>query len=140
MGIKLDTNGTNPTLLKDLLDNHLLDYVAMDIKAPLDKEKYCQVAGVEVNLDLIRKSISLLQESTISYEFRTTLLPLFFDPQDIIDIAREIRGAKQYVLQNFNPQNPLDPRLKEVAPFSPSELETLAQKVRGYLEEIRVIY
>ena len=138
--VKLDTNGSNPILLKELLDNHLLDYVAMDIKAPLEENKYTLVAGVEVDLSRINQSIQLLLDADIPYEFRTTVLPLFVTREDVLAIARVIKGGKKYVLQNFNPQNPLDPRLKEEAPYQPAELEEIAQQLMDYISHIQTIY
>lgn len=96
--VKLDTNGTNPSLLKDLLDKNLLDYVAMDVKAPFCK--YRQICCAPVDTAYIQKSIELLKESRIEYEFRTTYTPEL-DQQDILDITGTIRGAKRYVLQQY---------------------------------------
>ena len=94
--IKLDTNGTNPDVIKNCLEEGLLDYIAMDFKAPLNK--YKAICGAEVDLDNIMKSVELIINSGISYEFRTTLAP-GLDPEDIVEIAKQIRGAKLYVLQ-----------------------------------------
>ncbi len=94
--IKLDTNGTNPDVIKECLDEGLLDYIAMDFKAPLNK--YKDICGTEVDLDNIMRSVDLIINSGISYEFRTTLAQ-GLDLDDIVEIAKQIRGAKLYVLQ-----------------------------------------
>ena len=73
--IKLDTNGTNPALLKELIGSGLVDYVAMDIKAPLERADYSKAAGVLVDIDKIIKSKDILLSSEIGYEFRTTAVP-----------------------------------------------------------------
>ncbi len=102
--VKLDTNGTNPALLKDLMDRKLLDYVAMDIKAPLTVEKYSEATGVnaETLLENVKESIRLLMESNIDYEFRTTVVPTIHTLDDIKQICRSLKGCKKYVLQKFD--------------------------------------
>ena len=102
--VKLDTNGTNPTMLKELMDKKFLDYVAMDIKAPLTIEKYSKATGVNAEslLENVKESIRLLLESSIDYEFRTTIVPTIHDLDDIKQICRSLRGCKKYVLQKFD--------------------------------------
>lgn len=95
---KLDTNGTNPQSLKGLIDENLLDYVAMDIKAPLCK--YKMVCCSSVNTENIMRSIDILKNSNIEYEFRTTYTPELCD-KDLIDILDTIKGADKYVLQQY---------------------------------------
>lgn len=85
--IKLDTNGTNPDILKDLLENNLIDYIAMDIKAT--EEKYFQICRSNIDINNIRKSIEILKNSKIRYEFRTTCYPSI-TKEDIMDIASDI--------------------------------------------------
>lgn len=101
-GVKLDTNGTRPRVLEHLLAEGLLDYAAMDVKAPWGL--YEDVCGGPVDLDAIRASIQRLIEGTTPYEFRTTVLP-YFQPEDIAEIAGIIRGATRYVLQQFRQDN-----------------------------------
>lgn len=99
--VKLDTNGTNPKLLKQLIDDNLLDYVAMDIKASLSK--YKEVTRMPINIENIKESISIIKNSNIDYEFRTTLLPSLISKEDIENIGELLKGAKKYFLQNFLP-------------------------------------
>lgn len=94
--IKLDTNGTNPDVIEELLGTKLVDYIAMDFKAPY--EKYSKICGREVDLHNIKKSMKLLMNSGVDYEFRTTLAP-GLDKKDIVEMAKEISGARLYVLQ-----------------------------------------
>lgn len=102
--VKLDTNGTNPTLLNELQNRKLVDYVAMDIKAPLTAENYSQATGVnsEKLLEKVKESINLLMESNIDYEFRTTVVPSIHDVDDIKQICRSVKRCKKYVLQQFD--------------------------------------
>ena len=98
--IKLDTNGTNPEILEDLLKEGLLDYVAMDIKNSF--VKYAMTVGVKnAFLDKISQTIKFLMTSGIDYEFRTTLIDEFHNEQDIRDIAETIKGAKRLYLQKY---------------------------------------
>ena len=102
--VKLDTNGTNPTMLKKLIDQNLVDYVAMDIKAPLNEKDYSRVTGVNTEklLENVKESVNLLLNSGIDYEFRTTIVPKLHKEDDVTQICRSITGCKKYVLQKFD--------------------------------------
>ncbi|PVX25006.1 MAG: anaerobic ribonucleoside-triphosphate reductase activating protein [Candidatus Bathyarchaeum sp.] len=102
--VKLDTNGTNPALLKELIDKRLVDYVAMDVKAPLDTENYSKATGVKAEklLEKVKQSIKLLMDSGIDYEFRTTVVPTIHTVKDIEQLCNQIKGCKKYVLQKFD--------------------------------------
>ena len=97
---KLDTNGYHPDRLREILEEGLVDYVAMDIKNSPDK--YAVTCGVEtIDLSRITESIELLKNSNVDYEFRTTVVQELHEPQDIVLIAEWIDGAKHYYLQRF---------------------------------------
>ncbi|MEN6351705.1 MAG: anaerobic ribonucleoside-triphosphate reductase activating protein [Syntrophomonas sp.] len=139
--VKLDTNGSSPLLLERLLDEGLVDYVAMDIKAPLDYKKYQEVCG-KLSPQLfcaIRNSIHLLRDADIRVEFRTTVVPVFHSLQDIEAIAGYIEGAALYSLQQFNPDSTLDPGLENVSPYSKEEMQTMADCCLKYVREVRVL-
>ncbi|NLB49571.1 MAG: anaerobic ribonucleoside-triphosphate reductase activating protein, partial [Erysipelotrichia bacterium] len=98
--IKLDTNGTHPEVIKDLLENNLLDYIAMDIKNSF--EKYPSTIGVDnYEKEKILQSIDLIINSKIDYEFRTTLIEEFHSLEDMNKIGEIIKGAKKFYLQKF---------------------------------------
>lgn len=98
--IKLDTNGNNPKVLKELIDNNLIDYVAMDIKN--SKEKYGLTIGLNnFNIKNVDESIHLLLQNKIDYEFRTTVVFEFHQKKDFVEIAEWIKGCKKYILQQF---------------------------------------
>lgn len=98
--IKLDTNGSNPDVLLDLINNNLLDYVAMDIKNSLDL--YPVTCGVlKINEDNLKRSIAILKENKVSYEFRTTLVKEFHDEKSIKELGELIKGADKIYLQKF---------------------------------------
>ena len=140
LSVKLDTNGTNPTLLRELLDNKLVDYVAMDIKS--SKDKYNYVSGVDVELNKIEDSIKLLKEFPF-YEFRTTVLPNF-STEDFEEIGKWITSlgegkVKLFTLQQFNPKNTLDESFMKLIPKTREELDKLALVMEKYAEEVRVL-
>lgn len=97
--VKLDTNGTNPLMLKEAIDNSLVDFVAMDIKNTLDK--YNDITNVLVNIDKIYESINIIIKSSIDYEFRTTLVKEYHSKEDIIKLCEMMKNAKKYVLQKY---------------------------------------
>jgi len=97
--VKLDTNGTNPDVLSMLYKEQLLDYVAMDVKSSF--ASYHTVAGTTVDINAIMRSINIIMQSNVPYEFRTTLISEYHDEQAVSDISEAISGAKQYFLQAF---------------------------------------
>jgi pyruvate formate lyase activating enzyme len=103
--VKIDTNGSIPDRLRELLEQQLVDYVAMDVKAP--REKYTQLTDVAVNTSNIETSINLLKTKAPAYEFKTTFVPGLLTKEDIIEIARWLQGADAYFLQQFKIKAPL---------------------------------
>ncbi len=103
--VKLDSNGYRPEVIEDLIKNNLIDSIAMDIKAPF--EKYAQITGVEIDGNLIKKSISLIKKSGLDYEFRTTVTP-GFDLDDIRSICEILGRVDRYVLQQFRKPDPVE--------------------------------
>jgi pyruvate formate lyase activating enzyme len=97
--VKLDTNGTNPKMLKKLIKENLVDYLAMDVKAGLDT--YEKVVGLKIDLEKIKESIKIIIGSNISYEFRTTLVPGLVGAEEVKDIGEMIKEAEKWFLQNF---------------------------------------
>lgn len=133
--IKLDTNGTNPNLFKDLIEQKLVDYIAMDIKAPLEKEKYSQVVNSQVDIDLIKESIRILMSSGVDYEFRTTIVPSLLEIKDILAIAKYISGAEKYVLQQFDPKDTLDENMSTLKPWLPEELQRISKLLKEFVKD-----
>jgi len=125
--VKVDTNGASPERLKELLENHLVDYVSMDVKAP--KDKYPKLAGVAVDVSQIDASIDLIKQKAPLYEFRTTFVPTLLTKEDIVEIAKWLKGAETYYLQQFKQMTPvLSSALNNAIPYSREYfLETLAQ-------------
>ncbi|MBU1946566.1 MAG: anaerobic ribonucleoside-triphosphate reductase activating protein, partial [Nanoarchaeota archaeon] len=120
--VKIDTNGTNPTFLKELIDRNLIDFIAMDIKNSI--EKYEETAGAKVDTEDIKKSIDLIKNSGIDYEFRTTVVPCLHTKEDMMKIGELLKESKKFAIQNFKPANEvIDPKYKEMKGFTKEELE-----------------
>ncbi|MBE6557044.1 MAG: anaerobic ribonucleoside-triphosphate reductase activating protein [Ruminococcaceae bacterium] len=99
LAVKLDTNGTLPSRLRPLIEEGLLDYIAMDIKNSLPK--YSLTCGLRVDTECIEESIHLIMNSGITYEFRTTVIKELHTMDDLLSIGEMIHGAEQYYLQSF---------------------------------------
>ena len=139
VAVKLDTNGYRPDVLAQALDEGWIDFVAMDVKAP--PEKYPLLTGrASSGLDLCRleRSISLLRNSALPYEFRTTVVPGFLEEDDIEEIARWINGAERYVLQQFRPLHTLDPVLETFTPYSVERLQAMARRADHWVARVAV--
>ena len=127
LDIKLDTNGYNPTMLKEIIDNNLVDYIAMDIKAIPDK--YMKVINKKIDFNKILESIDLIKKSNIKYEFRTTIMKDVHDKNDIIKILKLIGDSKLY-LQNFQCTDVV--KDKNIKSFSRDELLKLKEELKEY--------
>lgn len=134
--VKLDTNGSNPQMLKKLINDKLIDYVAMDIKAP--KEKYQAAGAVRVDVKKIQKSIDILKAGKIEAEFRSTIVPSFHAREDVIAMAKWIRGAKKYYLQNFRPEKTIDPKFEKVKPYPEEFLLEIQKVISPFFEACQV--
>jgi len=124
--IKLDTNGNHPDVLKSLMDQGLIDYVAMDIKTSF--ARYSQAAGVSVDIQNIQRSIDLIVGSEIDYHFRTTVVHKLISENDLKNIKESLGQAKRYLLQEFVvDQMILDKTLKDERVYTEEEFKKLQQ-------------
>ncbi len=128
--IKLDTNGSNPLMLEKLIEAEEIDFVSMDVKAPLDPFRYSRVTGLPINLKPIWESIDILKRGRVEYEFRMTVVPGLHKEEDIKSLGGQLRVGQRLILQNFNPENPLDPSLKNIAPYDPRVLKKIEKEVQ----------
>jgi len=140
LGVKLDTNGSNPELLAEILREGLVDMVSMDIKAPLQEEAYARAAGVSVNLDALRHSIALLRESAVDVEFRTTVTPEILSIEDIAETARAIQGDDTcYFLQAFRPvEECLDEAMRSKERTTDAFMEIAARAAARWTPRVKV--
>ena len=114
--VKLDTNGSNPAMLKELINGNLLDYVAMDIKTT--KDKYNKDLGIKVDMEKIEESIEILKKGKVPFEFRTTVVPTVHEKEDLLNMAKWIAGQNvKYYLQNFRPEKTIDPKFEKIKPY-----------------------
>jgi len=128
--VKLDTNGSNPRMLEALLEAGGVDFVSMDVKAPLDPFSYKRSTGISVDLDLILESIQVLKGREVEYEFRMTVVPGLHREEDIRRLGDQLRPGRRFLLQNFNSENPLDPTLKDFAPYDPKILKAMERAIQ----------
>lgn len=155
--VKLDSNGSNPKMLKELIDKKLIDYVAMDIKLP--KDRYAALfagaargstpvksAGVEplaIRVDDIEESIKILKSGDVDFEFRTTCAPGVHTPDDFEIMAKwigqDIPGkSPKYFLQNFKPGRNIDPEFEKLKPFADEFFAAALAKIKPYVPSVRV--
>ena len=132
--VKLDTNGSFPSKLKTLLDKGLLDYVAMDIKA--SKENYSKLCGADINIKDIEKSVEILKESNIPYEFLTTAVKELHTKEDFYNIGLWLKGTERYFIQGFVDSGNL---IKEgLSTFSAAEMKELLKEVQQNIPEAQL--
>jgi len=134
--VKLDTNGSNPKVLKELFEQNLLDFLAMDIKSSI--EKYQKVVGCKVNLKNIQESIDLIKQSKIEYEFRTTIVPGLIDIKEIKKISQWLNRSKAFALQQFRKEKTLDKSWQKVMPYSDEKLKEMAEIAKLYFDKVEL--
>jgi len=134
--VMVETNGSNPGMIKELIDNKLLDYIAMDIKAPL--KKYDKVTGVKVNKKKIQESIDIIRNSGVDHEFRMTVVPKLFDEKDALAIGKWLKKSKCYFLQQFRPDKTLDKNYQKIKPYPREKLKEFVKIMKPYFESVKV--
>lgn len=135
-GIKLDTNGSRPEVLRDLIDGKLLDYVAMDVKVPL--ERYASSMGFSEDPANIGKSIGILKENFVDYEFRTTVVPGIHSYEDMEKIGRTLEGAKKFYIQNFRASKHIDRTMTDLKGFPEAELLKFRDILCEYIDTVEI--
>lgn len=133
--IKIDTNGTNPKMLKEILP--LLDFIAMDVKA-VDKEQYEKTVGVPVKFENILESIDLIKNSDVEYEFRITVVPALFSISRVSELGALLKGTKKLVIQQFVPSKTLNPAFMKEKPFSKEDLYKMQSVLKEYIDDVEI--
>lgn len=134
--IKLDSNGYEPLVLEKLLQENIIDYIAMDIKN--SPEKYAKTAGLkQIDISRIIQSVEIIKESGVDYEFRTTVMKEFHNKEDINQIKKWLTNTKKYVLQNYNPQ---EGQVEDTifTPFSKEELNEFKEILSTDIEKVEI--
>lgn len=129
--VKLDSNGVDPEFIQKVIDEKLVDYIAMDIKSPL--VKYTQTVGRPVNIAAIKKSIEIITSSGIPYEFRTTIIKSMLSVEDLEQIGKEIKGASTYYLQKFIPTKILNPQFLKKVTYRDEEFADIKITMEKYV-------
>jgi len=134
--VKLDTNGTNSTMLRQLIKAGYLDYIAMDIKAPF--LKYAEASGIENAAVDVKESVKDIMNSGVAYEFRMTVVPRLHKEADIIEIGQWLKGADKFVLQQFRPSSTINPDYRLEKPYPRERLDSLAEKLKPFIKHVEV--
>lgn len=135
--VKLDTNGTAPDVVAKLIDKKLVDYIAMDIKMPLNE--YAELVGVPVDPEPMQRTIDLIKKSGVDHEFRTTVIAEFHTPDRMKKIAETAAGCQRFTIQNFRNGKVLDPKFGEFTACTMAQLEEFKDIVTPHAEEVRVL-
>lgn len=130
--VKLDTNGLNPEVVAGLLDEHLIDYFAVDVKT--SPEKYPFLTSMPVDFSRIKETISMIKDSGVEYELRTTCIPYFVTLEDFARIKREVGTVRNYYLQQFVNDTTLDESLQDCLPYTVDMLEYFRDYVSTFAD------
>ena len=133
---KLDTNGTNPDVIKRLVNEKLVDYIAMDIKSPLNK--YEQTVCRSIDIGKISESIEFIMSCGVEYEFRTTVVRSQLDILDFENIGKTLKGAKRYYLQKFKSDITLNPDFSKEQTYTDIEFEKIQSILKSYIDEVLI--
>jgi len=134
--IKLDTNGSCPEVLEQLIGGRLLDYIAMDMKGPF--QRYRTVTRSKIDEDKIRQSIEIIMKSGKPYEFRTTVPKKLLQEEDLLEMGKLLRNASCYILQQFIPTRTLDKQFQKYEAYSQEEMEYLRDKLKKDVPVVRI--
>lgn len=134
--IKLDTNGSNPELLKVLITDKMIDYIAMDIKGPI--ERYKEITSSNINTSKIQESIKTIQNAGIDYEFRTTVVPGIHSYIDMKAISLLVKDSREFYIQNFRAENTYEQSLMKLNGYTPQKLEEFKDIIKPYVKYIKI--
>lgn len=138
--VKLDTNGTLPERLRAILEQGFVDYVALDVKAPLD-ERYADIVGVSLAPETVRRSMELLAAWGGDYELRTTVAP-GLDEQALIAMAATVDAivtpAPRWFLQPFEPTPEVVAEVRTAEHLPPQALEALLPRLRALMPRVEL--
>ena len=136
--IRLETNGCDPNTLDDLIGANLIDFVSMDIKAPLTADEYAMNTNAICNMENIEKSIKVVMGSDVDYEFVVTIVPIHITSTDLESICSSIKGAKCLRLNQFVPGDCFDSALNHITPYKEKVIREMEGIARNYVKKVRV--
>jgi len=137
--VKLDTNGSNPAMLKTIIEGGLADFIAMDVKASLDN--YEKAVGINIGKEKIKESIDIVKEAGrkgIDYEFRTTVVPGIHSKDDIAKMGQLLKGSKKIALQQFSNKNTYDKSFRNIRPFTKEDIIGFKSILEQYIKEVEI--
>ncbi|ACV24400.1 anaerobic ribonucleoside-triphosphate reductase activating protein [Methanocaldococcus fervens] len=136
--VKIDTNGTRPEVIEELVKNNLIDYVAIDVKCKFDKYKEfvkCKEDGEEIKKKIL-KIIDLCKKNNVFVECRTTFVPMVMDKEDIEEIAKTVKDCDLYAIQQFEPKDAYDEEFKKLPMPKEDELKELGKIAKKYVDRV----
>jgi pyruvate formate lyase activating enzyme len=136
LALKLDTNGSRPEVVEELVGERLVDYVAVDIKA--SPARYAEAAGAKVDVEAIARTVALLRASGTAHELRTTVIRGLHSPEEVRALGEWVGGESSYVLQPFQPGRVLDPTWAKLSAPGAEFLESLRAVAQDYFAEVQV--
>ena len=134
--VKLDSNGTHPKMLEQMIADKSVDFIAMDIKSTL--AKYSAIIARPIDTDALRRSIELIMTCGLDYEFRTTAVKQLMTIQDFEEIGQMIDGAERYAFQRFRPGRSLNPQFDRFEPFSDDDADKIVKIMQKYVKKVVV--
>ncbi len=136
--VRLETNGSDPDTLDDLVGANLIDFVSMDIKAPLSADEYATTTCAICDMESIERSIKVLMSSDVDYEFVTTIVPIHITSTGLESICSSIKGAKCLRLNQFVPGECFDTALNHITPYKEKVIREMEAIARRYVKKVRV--
>lgn len=134
--VKLDTNGYLPEKLERIIKANLIDYISMDIKS--SPEKYSFACGVKIDFERIKKSVEIIMNSKIEYEFRTTCVPGLVNAEDVMKICEIIKDAEFYVLQQYDNTNALTEPYRKILPYSEQQIKEFVKIAEKFVKKVKI--
>lgn len=132
--VKLDTNGNRPSVIKSVIENGLVDYIAMDVKTSLTN--YKELVGPLASQEYLQESVDILRKNLVDYEFRSTLIKEVHTPEIISDMVKLLSGAKRLFLQKFRPENTLCAKFQDYRSFDDAELDMIRGQFMPAVQEV----
>lgn len=136
LAIKLDTNGLRPDVVARLMEQQLLDYVALDVKT--SPERYGELHHRPVALGELKKTVDLLLSGDVEYEFRTTCVPGLVEEKDIRNMAKLLDGGRRWILQQYVAEHAMDAAMQQCGVFSPQVLHSYADVARTHVQQVEL--
>lgn len=136
LALKLDTNGYLPDRLRQLVEGNLVDFVAMDIKTGFDK--YEKAVGRKIEIQRIEESIDFIIDSGIEHEFRITVVPELVTEEDVLQIAKRIKGAQSLRFNQFSNKKVFDSAYSKIKPYVPDVLRIMMRAAQQYVPDSKI--